>query len=88
MSFDLYASTNPKKRSRPQQGAARTYAIYMVPKGKDHAVRHRDFQPFDSARAARETRRRLGPDACIHVGLDHPNPLPYGETLWLDLKSE
>jgi len=70
MTFDLYASPKPTKRkpSRPSQGAARTYAIYMRPKGKDHAVRHRDFEPFDSARAARLVRSQLGPDAATMRG--------------------
>lgn len=64
----------------------KTYAIYMRPRGTDQAVRHRGYVPFQSARSARVTRRALGPDACIHVGTDHPDLLPFGETLWLEVK--
>lgn len=62
----------------------KTYAIYMLPRGTDMAVRHRDFKPFATAKEARQHRRRLGPDACIHVGTENPDPLPYGSTLWLE----
>lgn len=64
----------------------RTFAIYMIPRGTDRAVRHRDYQPFTSAKQARLTRRSMGPDAAIHAGTEHPNELPFGETLWLETK--
>lgn len=66
--------------------AQRTYAIYMRPRGTERAVRHRSYEPFASAKEARLIRRSMGADAAIHVGTDHPNELPWGETLWLESK--
>lgn len=71
------------KRFTPKP-AGNTYAIYMRPRGTTIAVRHRDYLPFSSSRDVRNTRRRLGPDACIHVGVDHPDELPFLETKWLE----
>lgn len=64
----------------------RTYAIYMRPRGTEKAVRHRSYEPFALAKQARIARRSLGPDAAIHAGTEHPNELPFGETLWLEAK--
>lgn len=63
----------------------KTYALYLRGRGNDLATRIPDLSPVDSAKSARAIRNRLvqnGVDALIHVGEEHPDPLPHGETLW------
>lgn len=76
----------PKPEPTSVTTSVRTFAIYMRPRGTDKAVRHRGYEPFTSAKLARQTRRAMGPDAAIHAGTEHPDELPFGETLWLEAK--
>lgn len=76
----------PKPEPTSVTTAGRTFAIYMRPRGTNKAVRHRSYEPFTSAKAARLVRRSMGAEAAIHVGTEHPNELPWGETLWIEAK--
>jgi hypothetical protein len=63
----------------------KSFALYLRPRGNEQARRVPDLEPCHSARSARALRGRLrreGVDALIHVGEDHPDPLPFGATLW------
>lgn len=65
----------------------KTYALYLRPRGDGLATRIPHLSPVHSASSARAIRSRLrqdGVDALIHVGEEHPDPLPHGETLWQD----
>lgn len=61
-----------------------TYVLYYVPKLGEQAVKY-DCTEIRSASMARKKRRIIcgyGTEVAIHAGKDHPDPLPFGETLW------
>lgn len=63
----------------------RTYVLYYVPRPGEQAVKYQchQFLKAASARRERERLKKAGIKVAIHAGESHPDPLPFGETLWL-----
>lgn len=63
-----------------------SYCLYYVPREGEEAVKY-DCKIYANASAARFKRNLVckeGINVAIHVGTHHPDPLPFGETLWLE----
>lgn len=68
----------------------RTMALYFVPKEGEQATRFEEGT-YDSVAKARKARRVVcgyGTEVAIHVGEEHPDPLPFGEILWKEIPAK
>ena len=74
-------------RFKSEHGPLReSYCLYYVPRDGEEAAKY-DCKYYVNASAARFKRRQIceeGIKVAIHVGVQHPDPLPFGETLWLE----
>lgn len=62
----------------------KTAALYYVPEEGEKATRYEEGT-YDNLKKARRARRVVcgyGKEVAIHMGENHPDPLPLGETLW------
>lgn len=66
----------------------KTMALYLVPNEGEQAKRFGDqiFEKPAKARSARRIACAAGTEVAIHVAHNHPDMLPFGETLWREPK--